>query len=122
MELDSKNKKIILCTVIFLIILIIGNASSATSLNDFSTAADLGEGGNTIKTVMAGVLQVIQSVGAVISILILIVLGIKYMAGSVEEKAEYKRMLTPYAVGAIILFAGTTLPSAIYDIVTGVVK
>lgn len=64
------------------------------------------------------VLGVIQTVGSVLSVIILIVIGIKYMIGTVEEKAEYKKTFWFYIVGIFLLFTGTLLPKLIYDIST----
>ena len=46
------------------------------------------------------------------------VLGIKYMLGSVEEKADYKKAIIPYLIGMFLLVSVTTLPNLIYQIVT----
>ena len=40
--------------------------------------------------------------------------GIKYMMGSAEEKAEYKKVMLPYIIGAVLIFAGVNIASAIY--------
>ncbi|MEI3401230.1 MAG: hypothetical protein V8R51_02250 [Clostridia bacterium] len=45
-----------------------------------------------------------QTVGIVLSVVILIILGIKYMMGSAEEKAEYKKTMIPYLIGAVSVF------------------
>jgi len=34
----------------------------------------------------------------------MMVIGIKYMSGSLEEKANYKKKMVPYLVGCVILF------------------
>ena len=47
---------------------------------------------------------------------ILMVLGIKYMMGSAEEKAEYKKTMIPYLIGAVLLFAAVNLATYIYGI------
>ena len=60
------------------------------------------------------ILGVIKVIGTVVSVATLMVIGIKYMIGSVEEKAEYKKTLVPYIIGAGILFSGTLLPELIY--------
>lgn len=39
-----------------------------------------------------------------ISIIVGIIIGIKYMIGSVEEKAEYKKMLVPYLAGCVAVY------------------
>ena len=63
------------------------------------------------------ILGLIQNVGAVISVVMLMIIGIKYMLGSIEEKAEYKETLKPYLIGALLLFSGTTIPQIIYRFV-----
>ena len=40
--------------------------------------------------------------------------------GSAEEKAEYKKVMVPYVVGAIIIFAATSLVKIVYKLATGV--
>ncbi len=62
------------------------------------------------------VLGIIRVVGVAVSIIILLVLGIKYMMGSAEEKAEYKKTMIPYLIGAILLFAGTWVVTLMYDL------
>lgn len=37
------------------------------------------------------------------------ILGIKYMMGSAEERANYKRSMIPFVIGAILLFAAVNL-------------
>ena len=68
---------------------------------------------------MAGVaFTIIRTIGTVISVVALIIIGIKYMLGSVEERADYKKSLVPYVVGAFLVFTGTLLPDLIYQLVT----
>ena len=42
--------------------------------------------------------------GTAVTVIIGVVLGIKYMVGSVDEKAEYKKMLLPYLAGCIAIY------------------
>ena len=58
----------------------------------------------------------ITSVGAVISVAVLIIIGIKSMVGSVEKKAEYKKNLIPYVVGAALLFGASVISQMIYKL------
>lgn len=64
---------------------------------------------------IAGALQV---VGSVLAVIILIVLGIKYMMGSPEEKAEYKKTMMPYVVGAVFIFAASQIAGVVYGLIT----
>ena len=42
--------------------------------------------------------------GTAVTVIIGVVLGVKYMVGSVDEKAEYKKMLLPYLAGCIAIY------------------
>ncbi len=66
------------------------------------------------------VLGVIQIVGTIIAVGVLMVLGIKYMMGSAEEKAEYKKTMLPYVIGAVILFAAVNLAKAVVSLASGI--
>lgn len=66
------------------------------------------------------VLGVIQIVGTIVAVGVLMVLGIKYMMGSAEEKAEYKKTMLPYVIGAVILFAAVHLAKAVVSLATGI--
>ena len=65
------------------------------------------------------VVGVLQTIGVVISVIVLIVLGIKYMMGSAEEKAEYKKTMIPYLVGALLIFAASMLANVVYQFANG---
>lgn len=81
-----------------------GNSSVATD-----KVVDLGK---TIVTIM-------QTIGIVVAVVVLLVLGIKYMMGSAEEKAEYKKTMIPYLVGAVLIFASTTIVNIVYQLANG---
>ena len=61
-----------------------------------------------IENVTSQILTSITDIGIAAAVIILAILGIKYMIGSVEEKAEYKKDLIPYLIGALILFGITS--------------
>ena len=63
----------------------------------------------------------IQLIGSIVSVLTLVVLGIKYMTGSVEERAEYKKTMMPYVVGAVMVFAITNLLKILENVISGIV-
>ena len=62
------------------------------------------------------IVKILTTVGIVASVIVLVVLGIKYMMGSAEEKAEYKKTMLPYLIGAIILFAAVNIASYVVSI------
>lgn len=63
------------------------------------------------------IVSIITTIGIVVSVIVLAVLGIKYMLGSVEERAEYKRTLMPYLIGAVLVFGASTIAEIIYQFV-----
>jgi len=66
-----------------------------------------------ITPITNNILGIIQVIGTVVAVGVLMVLGIKYMMGSAEEKAEYKKTMIPYLVGAILLFAAVHIAAAV---------
>lgn len=68
--------------------------------------------GNTI-------LGIVSTAASVLAVIILIVLGIKYMMGSAEEKAEYKKTLLPYFIGALFVFGAGIITSIIFNMAGG---
>lgn len=60
------------------------------------------------------IIGMVQAIGSIVSVLVLVILGIKYMMGSAEEKAEYKKTMIPYLIGAILIFAASNIASMIF--------
>lgn len=65
------------------------------------------------------IIGIIRVVGILLSVGILMVIGVKYMMGSAQEKAEYKKVFIPYIIGAALLFAAAVFSGAIYDFFNG---
>ena len=62
---------------------------------------------------------IVSTIGSSVSVIVLVVLGIKYMMGSAEEKAEYKRTLLPYVIGAGLVFAASAIAGIIFGFTQG---
>lgn len=62
----------------------------------------------------ATIVGAITTVGVVVAVVGIVILGIKYMMGSVEQKADYKKTMIPYLVGCILIFCTSTIVSIIY--------
>ena len=61
------------------------------------------------------IVTILTTIGIIASVIILIVLGIKYMMGSAEEKAEYKKTMMPYVIGAALVFAASAIANILYS-------
>lgn len=77
---------------------------------------DDNSGETELRTRANTILGVVNAVGVVGSVVTLMIVGIKYMLGSVEEKAEYKKTMMTYLIGAILVFSVTTIPNILYNI------
>lgn len=62
------------------------------------------------------IIGAIRTVGVAVTMITLMVMGIKYMTGSIEEKAEYKKTMIPYLVGALIFFGLTQFLAIIVEV------
>ena len=103
-------------TIIMLVVMIVLSSTMVLAATD--PAKYTGESNiNTSKLDNFGnnLISIITTIGSIISVVVLVVLGIKYMMGSAEEKADYKKSMIPYIVGAILVFAASTIAGIVYD-------
>ena len=113
-----------IATVIIMIMMIISLLTNVMAADPVkpgdvdATKSDVNVGG--ITSIGGDIVRVITTIGVVVSIIVLIVLGIKYMMGSAEEKAEYKKTLMPYIIGAGLVFAASGIATVVYNFATGV--
>ncbi len=61
----------------------------------------------TAQTVIQAVLTVAQVIGVGVAVIMLIVLAIKYISAAPNDKAEIKKHMVVYVVGAVVLFAAS---------------
>ena len=94
-------------------------AAGTTAITPSSINGDTDLKTDSISTIGNNIVKILQTVGVVLSVIILIVLGIKYMMGSAEEKAEYKKSMMPYVIGAALIFAASALAQVIYNFFSG---
>ena len=66
---------------------------------------------NRAKIVVAAV----RGIGIVVSVVVLIVIGIKQLTASVEEKSIIKQAMPGYILGLILVVSITFLPTIIYN-------
>ena len=116
------NKKIVMIIRIALIVVLIASMSStvlaAATAKDPSTWTANQPNSSTMTDIIGNVLGFVQLLGSAIAVIMVVVLGIKYMVGSAEEKAEYKKTMIPYAVGAVCIFGASNISKIVYDAVS----
>ena len=62
------------------------------------------------------IVTIVRNIGYAIAGIIILILGVKYLMGSVEQKAEYKKTMVPYLVGAGLLFGVSTVITVVMSI------
>lgn len=92
----------------------IGTISMATSTD---LVDGLFQGGDADTSGIEGfgtnVVDIITTIGIIVAVVVLLVLGIKYMMGSAAEKAEYKKTMIPYLIGAVLIFGAAAIAKAV---------
>lgn len=73
---------------------------------------------NSVTSIGNQIIGVITTVGVVVAVVVLLILGIKYMMGSASEKAEYKKTMIPYLVGAILIFGASAITQVVVSLGT----
>ncbi len=122
------KKQVKMLSIILVIMMVMASMSSVvlavnggTVLEEINKSAtdNAGKDTNQITSMGGRIVVIMQTVGIVVAVVILLILGIKYMMGSAEEKADYKKSMIPYLVGAILIFAATTIVNVVYQIANG---
>lgn len=107
---------------LMVVLMVISTMSTVFAAPDPSKYDGSGANVNTsgIEGLGQNIITIITTVGSIASVVVLVVLGIKYMMGSAEEKAEYKKTLMPYLVGAALIFAASALAQVVFKFFTGI--
>ena len=102
-------------SVVMIAVMLIAMVSNvAFALNPASIKGNT-TGTSSIQRMGSQVIGIIQTVGSIAAVAVLVVLGVKYMMGSAEEKAEYKKTMIPYVIGAVLIFAASNVAGFIYN-------
>ncbi len=94
---------------------IISSADKFTNMGETKVDAGGGLGmnsdsnGNPIKKMSDIIFNVLLIIGIVIAVIWGMFIAIKFITGSVEEKAEVKKTLIPYVAGCVVLFGAFTI-------------
>ena len=110
----KKTVKILVVAMILLIALTatVNAASSGVAPGSYTGG---GASVDSINNVGNQIIQIVSTIGSIASVIVLVVLGLKYMMGSAEEKAEYKKTLLPYVIGAAFVFAASTIATFVFN-------
>ena len=111
----KKSVKLISSLLMILMIVAISTTCFATQVGNVNFPA--GTAGNTtpIANKAANVVATIRNIAAIAAVVIIAILGVKYMLGSVEEKAEYKKSFMPLIIGIVVVVLAAQIAAMIFS-------
>ena len=116
----SIYKKILFIIILIVLMFMISTESFASIVNMQPNTNFAGA--TQVKGVAEILLGILQVVAVAVAVIMLVVLAIKYMTASPGEKAEVKKSLTVYAIGALVLFASAGILNLIQTLADDVNK
>jgi len=73
---------------------------------------EMGQARNMGRTVIG----IVRNLSVIAGVIVIAMIGIKFMFGSVEERAEYQKSFLPIVIGAILVMGATTIVSMLFNI------
>ena len=106
----------VLSVLMIVVMLAFACTTVFAAVNPDSITAEKGTNADdAITNIGSTILSVVTSVGIVLAIVIVAIIGVKYIMGSTEEKAEYKKTMIPYLVGAVLVFGASAIGKAVIE-------
>lgn len=118
------NKTIKIISVLLVTLILVTTLSNTVLasytgiINSIDSEANNGEAKELgkIKETAAKIVKALRNISAIVAVIVITVLGIKYMIGSTEERAGYKKSFIPLIVGIVVVVAAASIASAIFSI------
>ena len=110
------NKKAIVALVLAVMTIMLCVApvfAASQTIGDVTVTTNPSKVDSKVTTAGATVLGYIQVIGTFIAVGVLMFLGIKYMTASANEKADIKKSIIPYVIGAVVLLAAVNIVAMI---------
>lgn len=104
--------------LIILLFIMRENTVVAKIPTDFKINTD---GAKQVESIGNGLLGTFQVVGTFASVAALMIIGIKYMLGSAEERSEKKETMIYYVIGAILVLCISTIVPYLFDIISKII-
>lgn len=114
----STMQIIVKIIAILFIVIAVASLSSmvfADQIKPDSLTPDYSGDSSAISQRAGKIMAMIRNIAVIASVIIIMVIGVKYILGSVEEKAEYKKTFLPLIIGIILVVAATSIASFIFN-------
>ena len=108
--------------MVLMVVAVLSTSAFATwdniDTNMFNNKTDNSGTKDAVTNIMGSIISIVQVVGMGVAIIMLVVMAIKYISAAPSEKAEIKKSVTIYIVGAIVLFAASGILQIIKNFAT----
>lgn len=75
---------------------------------------------NSTKNIAGAIITIARVICAAVAIIMLAILGMKYMTAAASDKAEIKKHAVIYVIGAVVMFACTGILTIIEQFAAGI--
>ena len=89
---------------------LISNIEKAT--NDAESKVDTSKFVSTAGKIIV----LLRNFSIIAGVILIIVLGVKYMMGSVEQKSDYQKSFVPLVIGIILVIGATSIASFLFSL------
>lgn len=122
-KMKKKALTILILSIIAIVLFGFTNVSfvSATINTGNYDARQRFQSDPTVNNMGKTIVTIVRTIGIIVALAGLMIIGIKYMMGSVEQRAEYKKSMIPYILGCVFIFMITWIVSTIASMTTDVV-
>lgn len=97
-----------------------GSSFGGFETNDFKPNSTTEADSKKLESIGQKLIRMVNAIGNTASVIIIAILGLKYMLGSVEEKADYKKQLISYIIGIFLLLGITRLIVILIEFATAI--
>jgi len=112
----KRSVKIISIMLMAVMLITITTTCFATTVGNVTFPEGNAGDTNELANKAANIVATIRNVAAIAAVVIIAILGVKYMLGSVEEKAEYKKSFMPLIVGVVVVTLALQIAAMIFSV------
>lgn len=117
------NKTIKILSALLIAVMLISTMSSVCFATYGEIIGEVDEKGqgkadgmSDLTSRVGNVVKALRNIAAIVAVLVITILGIKYMIGSTEERSKYKESFIPLIVGIVVVVAAASIASAIFSV------
>lgn len=111
-------RKIVILFIVCMLLasMVYGVYASGSIKSDFPGTVE-SDKTNAPKKILGGILGVVRTVGMAVAIVALVVIACKYMLSAPGDRADLKKYIPVYVIGALVLFGASAIVGMIRDTV-----